>query len=383
MERAHILFAKQPILDRDFKIVAYELLYRNPQTMGAQIEDNFAATMSLINAVMATTDQESEKRYFINVDERFLFDDAIEIVPKERFVLELLEDVPLTPKLLERVDALRAQGYTIALDDVAQEYDHNLLAHFDILKVDLRGYPNLDHFPAAPLRQRGITLLAEKVETRQEAQRTKELGFSLFQGYFFAKPTLQRERVIDPYRSAILHILAQLEGGEGIEGVVAAIKGEPPIALRLLQYVNSAFFSVRSRIDSIQRAIALLGMKRLRIWLYLQLYGAHGGEEGALFELVRSRAMLMERLAKALGADPEKAYLTGLVSLLDVVLEIAPQQVFKLIQVDPEIERAVLHGEGLYGKLLEVARSIEEGKPQLIEGISPEKLNALVLESLG
>ncbi|MRJ02005.1 MAG: HDOD domain-containing protein [Epsilonproteobacteria bacterium] len=381
--RGERLFAKQPILDREFSIVAYELLYRHPESLDARIESDYEATLALINGVIGMADGEQRKRYFINVDEHFLFDEIIDLIPKERFVLEILERVPLTSAVLERIGWLREQGYTIALDDLSQTDGHGLdvLRHFDILKVDLRSFPDLESLPISQLRGFGVELLAEKVEEREEALRCRELGFSLFQGYFFAKPAIQRERVIDPYRLSIIRVLQAVEKREDLERVVEAIKKEPEVAIRLLQYVNSAFFNMRSPVGSIQRAVTLLGLDKLRIWLYLQLYGS-GGREEALVELVRSRSALMEKLAQEMGLDGERAYLVGLISLLDVVLEVPKEKVFDLIYTERDVREAVLEEKGPYGRLLKLVRSIEEGRLPSLPGIPLDRLNKLLLTTL-
>jgi len=373
------VFAKQPILDTNERIVAYELLYRDPVTLRADIKSNFDATVSLIESVTAALDRSGGKRYFINVDEEFLFSQMMELLTPEMFVLEILESVKLDDRVLEKIDGLRKAGFTIALDDVAMAsgYGMEIFRHFDIVKIDLNRFEDLTRLPLEELREHGVEILAEKVEDKEQFEHTKSLGFTLFQGYFFAKPQIRRNEVVDPLKLSIVRILQKIDRQDSLQQVAAAIKSEPEVALRLLQYVNSAYFSFKQQIDTVLKAVGVLGIYKLRIWLYMLLYGSHG-EENPLLELVRSRAVMMERLAQKRGLDGEKAYLTGLLSLLDVVLELEPDRVFEVVRVDKEIERAIRHKEGKLGELLRIVESIERGEPLGEEVDEKEIKEALV-----
>src|SRR6185369_9091606 len=193
------LIGRQPIVNRSHEVVAYELLFRSPGSVTASVEDASQATASVIVNTLTRFGVENllgDHKGFLNLELDLLMDDALNILPKEQIVIELLESLAVTPELVKRCRFLKESGFTLALDDHA--YDpafHELYGIVDIVKIDLVQTPMdrleemVRHFKRYPLQ-----LLAEKVETREEFRACLDLGFDLFQGYYFAKPAILENR---------------------------------------------------------------------------------------------------------------------------------------------------------------------------------------------
>ncbi len=185
--------ARQAIFNRDLKVYGYELLYRsNKDAKGFSGASSNVATASVIagtfeNGVGLIADK---KKAFINFDEEMLFSDLPYLLKSNELVIENLETVQGTPPVVRRVKKLRKDGYSIALDDFVHSYDeYPLVPYANIIKYDLMATP-LDRIEPDVKKalDSGKILLAEKVETREEFEKAKEMGFHLFQGYFFQKP---------------------------------------------------------------------------------------------------------------------------------------------------------------------------------------------------
>ncbi|MBL8484132.1 MAG: EAL domain-containing protein, partial [Rhodocyclaceae bacterium] len=185
-----VFIGRQPILDRKRQLYAYELLFRTGSANHASVTDNVAATAAVLNNVFTEIGLErvlGPCLGFINVDADFLASDVLELLPAEKIVLEVLETVRITPQVAERCAELRSRGFQIALDDVVDiEEQHKIvLPHVDIVKIDIQAMP-ADRLArlARELRPRGVRLLAEKVDSEEQATHCANLGFDLFQGYF-------------------------------------------------------------------------------------------------------------------------------------------------------------------------------------------------------
>ena len=194
--------------------VGYELLFRSDPGNAAQIEDHRTATAIVINHAFSELGIAAvlgECRGFINFDSELLMSDVVELLPPERTVIELLEGIDVTEPVVERCRDLRSRGFSFALDDIVQLDDVHaaLLSIIDVVKIDVLATP--PHKLADLVRKaRGtarVKLLAEKVDTRAQADRCLELGFDLFQGYFFARPVMMQGRRTDPSKRLLMRLL--------------------------------------------------------------------------------------------------------------------------------------------------------------------------------
>ena len=236
-----LFLGRQPILDREQRLHAYELLFRSGSANVARVTDGVQATATVIaNAFteLGVAAALGNHRGFINVDEQFLFSDLIELLPRHAVVLEILETVPPTPAVIERCQALKAAGFTLALDDVIQLEPQfaELLALVEIVKVDIQPLSRVQLMQLAmKLKPMGKQLLAEKVDSREQMEQCLKLGFSLFQGYYFAKPTIIAGRKLDHSQLSLMKLMGLLLGDADTSELEAALKPEPGLTINLLR----------------------------------------------------------------------------------------------------------------------------------------------------
>ncbi len=392
-----LFLARQPILDGEEKIYGYELLYRPSCPIDGKIDDLHATSHTLV-ALLNSVDFDEllvHKKGFINVDARMLSTQILDLLPKSNFIIEVLESVDLAgaKPLLEKA---RESGLRLALDDYV--CNEESLVHleefkefFDIVKFDvLDNATDKEALPRALeiVQRSGATALAEKVETKEEYEELKSMGFTLFQGYYFAKPELHRTKAVSPAKLKILEILNI--DPEQTEKMSEAIKSEPDLAVNLLRLVNSSFFALRREIASVQQAILYIGARNIRKWLLLMLYAKNepDPDNNAVLQSVKVRADFMAKMAEALGLDSEKAYLTGILSLVEVMLGVSKEEALaKMRFLDKEVEEALLRGSNAYAKLLAIAQNFEKGnfdelKSVAALGLEQQRLADLYCETL-
>lgn len=275
------LFAYQPIFDRDGTVVAQELLYRQGRSRSACIGDPMAASATVIvNAFtcVGSTRFLRRRRAFINIDEELLLSDLVTLLPRDLVVIELLETVPISGRVVRRCQQLRALGYTIALDDLHSIADHEaILDAVDLVKVDLRLIAAAD-LPAlvATLKRWPLRLLAEKIESAEEWRQCAALGFDLFQGYHLARP--MPVAGIQPPLSlrGIVALIELLDAAAPAAAVARALAQEVNLRLHLLRLANSPVFPAASGVASLTRALELIGRAPLRRWCRLLLCALRG-----------------------------------------------------------------------------------------------------------
>ena len=270
--------ARQPILGRDQRLVAYELLFRAAgEHEDARLTNGAAATAAVIShaSQLGLEQVVGNKLAFVNVDADVLMDDYVRFLPPNKVILEILETVKPTEPLLARVAELKGLGFKFALDDVINHSEEveQLLGLVDVVKIDLQGVaPEALGHLCASLRKSGKKLLAEKVETQQEFRLCLELGFDYFQGYYFARPVILSGRKITPSEMVILHLLQLINSDADDATIETAVKRDPLISLNLLRLVNSRAAGPDRHIESVSQALVQLGRSQLQRWLQILLY---------------------------------------------------------------------------------------------------------------
>ena len=396
-----LFLGRQPILDREQRLVAYELLFRSGQRNAADVTDGVQATATVIaNAFteLSVGDALGDCRGFINVDEAFLFSDVLELLPRPSVVLEILETVPPTPEVITRCKDLKAKGFTLALDDVIQlapEYAE-LLALVEIVKVDIQPLNRVELIQlATKLRPYGKQLLAEKVDSRQQMEQCLKLGFNLFQGYYFAKPTIIAGRKLEHSQLALMKLMGLLLSDADTTELEEALKPEPGLTVNLLRMTNSAGAGTTVKITSLRHAITVLGRRQLQRWLQLLLFASNSahGTASPLLQLAATRGRLMESLAEVLEAGnpalSDRAFMVGIMSLMPALVGQAMADIVRPLGLIPEVQAALCEGSGRLGHMLKLTEASEQGDPaelgsalEALPGISLKTLNGCLTQAL-
>jgi c-di-GMP-related signal transduction protein len=370
-----IFIGRQPILDREQQLVAYELLFRSGAKINAaDIQDHLAATTSVINHAFGELGVEQALgpyKGFINCDSNLLLSDVVEVLPTDKIVLEILETVDITPQIVDRCRDLKARGFTLALDDFVGHQDkyNPLLDLIEIVKVDVLplGSAGLAKAIAELNKWPRLQLLAEKVDSRDEAQHCHDLGFDLFQGYYFAKPVIIAGKKLGHSQLALVRLLALvLEDAETPE-LEAVFKHEPGLAINMMRLTNSVATGVSTRITSLRQAIMVLGRRQLQRWLQLLLYTNPQGSQVAnpLLQLAATRGRLMELLAAKLHPGrrefEDQAFMTGIMSLMPSLMGVPLAEILRGINIAGAVHDALERGDGELGLLLSLAHALEIG----------------------
>lgn len=381
MAEEKFFLGRQPILDRNQALYGFELLFRSADTLHANVTDYLHASASVIfDALSSFGFREilGKHRGFINVNADVLMSEALELLPPEKVVIELLEHVPVTEKVIARCKELKAKGFSLALDDNSYDpvyaplYEIVDLVKVDLFRVDWAELPNV----VKKLRRWKMPLLAEKVETHEQYEQCAALGFDYFQGYFFAKPVVLTRTRIDVGRLAIVKLFNQLVAEVDIDEIEETFKQNPTLVFNLLRLVNSVAVGLKDRITSLRHAIMVLGYQQLRRWAMMALFtnNAQGGTDNPLLVLAAMRGRLMERLSERLPQSavdhdyPDRAFMTGILSLADVLLKVSLEEVIAPLNLDDDVRLALLSRDGELGDLLTIAEKVEKDE---FAGLAP------------
>ena len=355
--------AKQPIFNRKLNIFGYELLYRETaSSLSYTASDGDSASSKTIMHSFHEIGIEritGGKRAFINFTEKLILDRVATILPNKVLVVELLETISPSPSILDACTMLQRQGYMIALDDFIFEADYMpLLAVADIVKVDFLSTPmEKIKLLTAAVKKHPVRLLAEKLETQEAFETALEMGFSLFQGYFFSKPVIvPSDTKLTPLKvNCIQLIRLALEPNVNFTKIADIIKHDVALSYRLLRVVNSAFFGLRYTVKNIRQALAILGMDEVKKWITLiSLAEMKDNKPDELIRMSLLRAKMMELLApKAnLTKSIDDLFMLGLMSLMDAIMDLPIDEIVSRTNISPNIAHALVTHEGDYGRLL-------------------------------
>lgn len=389
------LLARQPIFDRNMRVIAYELLCRNTDLKFMATTDGDAASSQvLLNAFTELSIEHvvGKHKAFVNFTRTLLHSPPP--FNRQQLVIEVLEGQQVDASMLHALKELREQGYTIALDDFELNEDNkSLVAYADIIKLDVLSLSSEKlKYHIDYLRPFGITLIAEKVETYEMFETCKALGFDLFQGYFLAKPRVITGRKISENKQSVLQLLSALHDPDvPIEKVERMIARDTLLSFKLLRLVNSAAFGLPRSVESLRQAIMLLGLQKLRNWVNLLALSNLSGKPHELSVAALTRARMCEMIASHIDkrSRPDSYFTVGLLSTLDAFLDSPLEDLLKNLSLSEALNQAMLAHSGPEGMVLQVVQAHEQGKWQDIDwehmqslGLTSDKLATIYLQAL-
>jgi EAL and modified HD-GYP domain-containing signal transduction protein len=362
--------ARQPILDKDKNLYAYELLFRDSVDNVFPEIDGDEATSKMIEASqfnMGISGFTGSKPAFINFTLDTLAKGYPEMIAPDEVVIEILETVKPGKKLLGICKKLHDEGYTIALDD----YEHQKVwLHFypfiKIIKIDIQQSSRetinkvcdiVKDFPH-------IKLLAEKVETHEEYNNMCDLGFDYFQGYFFAKPEMIKTKSLSPSQIAMAELLYETsKSALDLNNITKVFERDVSLSYKLLRYANSAIFKRRNEISTIKQALVILGSGELKRFIGLMFaVTANPNKPSELINLAMTRAKFCELIIQNsnLQLDVSIAFLTGLLSMIDAILDEEMETILEKLPLSQEIKDPLLTGKGLMAAVIKLIELIEQ-----------------------
>ena len=366
VQNGRIYLARQPIYGPRRDIRGYELLYRraapdatarirNPDGASAQVALQAAMEIALLAV-------SPERPAFVNHTQRLLMTDPI--LPPDRCIVEVLEDVAMDAETVEALRRLKKSGYRIALDDFVYSVQAGPLVELaDFIKLDYRAL-GAEGCAAqiALVRGSGALLLAEKIETEGEFDCCRELGCHLFQGHYLRKPETLAGRRIPSNRLTVLSLLAECVNPDcsaNMAGVI--IERDALLTYGLLRMASSAMFFPGREIRNAAHAVALLGIDRVFRWATLLVLAGNDDCPAGYLEAAIQRARMSELIAPYYDCVTSEAYLTGLLSTLDSVLNAPLAELIEFLSIDDRYKRALIAREGSLGALLKAVIAYEEG----------------------
>ncbi len=368
-----VFVARQPIFDRQRQLYGYELLYRSERARN-QFDGTEAssATQQVISSTLLSIGLENilcGKKAFLNFNHRLLSDGLYLSLPRQATVIEILETVEPNSDLLALCASIHEQGYTIALDDFVDSPQFEPLTRLaQLIKVDVRVTSKAEQERLLrTYRPRGIALLAEKVETYEEFEWTRAAGYDYFQGYFFARPSIIHSQHVSATKLNCLRLLSELQKPElDFKRLEVLIRGDVALTYKLLRYVNSALFGRRGEIQSIERALMIIGSDDIRRWVALATLPMLATDKpGELATLSIVRARFCERLIQLAGMSRQnEAFLMGMFSLLDALIDQPLDTALLSVGLGPEITKALLGTapeDDVLSKVYRLTRRYEQG----------------------
>ncbi len=364
--------ARQPILDRDKKLFAYELLFRDSIDNVFPDIDADEATTKMIEASnfsIGLSEFTGNKPAFINFTLDTLCKGYPQTLTPEEVVIEVLETVKPGKKLLEICQNLHKKGYTIALDDyIHQPVWRHFYPFVKIIKIDWQDMPieTIMSVKEAIVDFPHIKLLAEKVETYEEYNQALALGFELFQGFFFAKPEMVKTKNLSPSQMAMADLLYETSKPElDLASITAVFERDITLSYKLLRYANSPIFLRRSEISTIKQALVILGSGELKRFLGLMFaVNVNPDKPSELINSAMTRAKFCELVAENINTpiNTSIAFLTGLLSLIDAIVDEDFESILAKLPLAQEIKDTLLTREGTMAALIALVELLERAE---------------------
>ncbi|SNX60306.1 EAL and modified HD-GYP domain-containing signal transduction protein [Nitrosomonas ureae] len=374
-----VYLGRLPILDSKQNLVAFELLFRSNQNNGVEVTDDSAASANVIIDTYGQLGIENvigKRRGFIKVDAKLLMNDVICMLPKKHVVLEILRSVEINDEIIQRCLFLKQKGYQLALSNVIQldQRFERIMPLINIVKINITALNQSNlHNLINKLKRWPVLLLAEKVESKEIARNCIALNFQMLQGFYFAKPEIISGKRIDPSKLSLLKLLLLVVKDGEVTEIENELKFQPGLSYNLLRMVNSAASGLPSTINSIKRAIMIIGRKQLQRWIQILLYAAKqrdGGASDALMQTATVRGRLLESIAIADRPHDknhqDRAFMVGVLSLLDTLLGMEMSELVSTLSIQKDMGEALLTRRGYLGHQLELIEAHERGEYEAV-----------------
>ena len=386
-----IYFARQPIYNRDFQVEGYELFYRQAGAESAQFLDAEIATSQVVLNTVTEVGLDrivGPHKAFINIARDFVVGGYLEMFALPQLVFEAVADIVVDEPLLRSLRQLRQQGCRFVLDDYTDNEAYRALLEIaDYVKIDMLVTPEEEVRRVVPLlRQRGVALIAERIETQSILELCQTLKFDFFLFFHFSQPKMLKFRGVPANQLAILQLVSKLHEPEiDLKAIESLIRQDVSLSYKLLRYINSAYFNLSRRIDSIQRAIILLGTKNIRSWATLISLANIDHHRSDLITVALERAKMCELLAEAVGLKhKESGYTVGLLSVLDAMTQAPMELILAALPLDEEINEALLQHKGMLGRILACALAYERCDWESVDmlDLEPSQINDAYMTAL-
>lgn len=381
-----VYIARQPIFNRKMKVYGYELLYRQSLNNYFEGADDDQATTALINnsfMVFGFQELTDETKGFINFSQNLILNELAYLLPKDQVVIEILERVEPNEKIITACKKLKEKGYLLALDDfVLEQYTKEylpLIEMADIIKVEFPAIKGdgiqkiIDQFGKKTI------FLAEKVETREEHQRAMDMGFKLFQGYYFSKPLMENLKEIEALNVNLVRIVNVLNIEPiDYDKIAEIIQQDVGLSYKFLKMSNSVYYGAKYRIKNIRQGLMFMGTEEIKRWVYLMmLRGVQSPENAELVKTSVVRGKMLSLLAKELHTASESDYfIAGMFSSVDVLMNTSMDKALVGLPLSVEVREALLGKNNQLRWYLDTTLALEKAQWDKLSNIDYSQLSA-------
>jgi EAL and modified HD-GYP domain-containing signal transduction protein len=396
---SNLYIARQPILDKQNNIFAYELLYRD-SAQSSNIQNDRHATVTVLSNVLnkfGVKNLLDNKKAFIKTDKKFLNHEVVFCIPKKHFIFSMHANMELTESLTKRIIQLHEMGYMLAINDVLLTKEtldkfSNIMKYISYIKVDI----NTSEENLELLKDCDISIIFTKVETHEMYDKAVAYNCDYVQGYFFSKPKVLEQEKFDPSGLKAINLCNYIMSDASIDDIVKEFENNHAISLQLLKFVNSGSFHFRHNISSIRQILTLMGKTPLTQWLMLMVYSTKATaneqeSESPLMQLLKSRTNLMVEVSKQIKNSEindlhSKVYFLGVISLLDTLFNVSMDDILDELNIDFEIKEALNNKTGLLGEIYSFAKNLEKFNIKEVENfcdkydIETQELEKLTFE---
>ena len=367
--------ARQPIFDRSNKLFGYELLYRTDYggPVRSAVANSDATTEVILNSYIEIGLDRlvGEHLAFINAPSGFIFNNARLPPPSENIVLEIIKEDMACDEFLAGIRLLSELGYHIAFDDFDFNYLNNDLIKFaQYVKIDIKRHntQELEQLLLA-LKKWSLKTIAIKVETFQEYKQCEKMGFDHYQGIFFSQPKSVHGKSISANQLMVMKLLEKLQNKD-IEAreLTRIIEADVALSLKLFRFANSASLALNHRVESIHHAIVTVGLDNVRLWANLIALTTFDDTPGEVIRVALVRAKMCELLIKSSDhRSAGSAFLVGLFSTLDAIIGMPLYEILPELQLNKDINNALLFNEGPFARVLKCVLAYERGEWKVVE----------------
>ena len=371
----NVYLGRQPIIDSQSKLRAYEILYRDSNKQSEISGDRFASA-SVISSVLNRFGVKAtlgDKRAFVKIDEKFLLNDLIFSVPDEFFVFALLESVEMNKKVIERIYQLHEKGYVLVINDIklnakAMDKYREIFDYISFIKIDFDEELEygLDSM-ILELKSHDVRVIATKIEDAKTYNVARKLGCEWFQGYFFAEPKILENVKYEASQMNVLNLYNLLIQDTNLDEITIEFENKPEITIQLLQFINSGAFHFKNKISTIHNVLTLVGRQHLADWLMMMIYSksvSKKHEHAPHMLMIKNRTELMERVLKTINPEVGsnmlgEAYLVGMLSLIDVVFQTNLEDVLEDLHISDSVKSAILQHSDILGDVFKLVKDVE------------------------
>lgn len=364
-----IYVGRMPIYTPSLDVFGFKLLYRIKDNTKILIQESEKATSEIIFNTFIEIGLEKiaeDKLAFITIDQSYLTEKLPLPFPKEQIVLVIPKWVPMNDQTIAAIKRLKAERYWLCLEDrLGENIPEDVCNLVNIIKIDIQEIkPQYLHERVDYFRTTSARLMASKVQSQEDFEICKNIGFNYYEGSFLAKPRIVLGRRLPTNRFSLLKLLSCLFDPEAdMRELEELIRQDISLSYRLLRMVNSAYYALDTKVESIRHALVILGLKQIREWLTILAMADVNDRSTTLMTTAMIRGKMCELLAVSAGYKQEDRFFTvGLLSILDAILDLSMEEVLQNLPLLDDMNQALLNHSGPMGFVLSCVLAYENGE---------------------